>query len=110
MKMRALLSLFVVLSLPAAAEVLTDPTRPPTNWEPKPTAGQSQTPAAPRLTSVLVSAARRVAVIDGVTLAEGQSANGVTVVRVARGWVDANVRGAQVRLTLSEANVIKEPR
>jgi MSHA biogenesis protein MshK len=108
--MHALLSLFVVLSLPVAAEVLTDPTRPPTNWEPKPTAGASQPRAAPQLTSVLVSAARRVAVIDGVTLAEGETANGITVVRVARDWVDANVRGAPVRLTLTEANVVKEPR
>lgn len=108
--MRALLSLFAVLSLPAAAEVLTDPTRPPANWEPNGSAAQSLTPAAPRLTSVLVSAERRVAVIDGVTLAEGETANGVTVVHVARGWVDASVRGAPMRLSLTDANVIKEPR
>ena len=108
--MRALLSLFAVLSLPAAADVLTDPTRPPANWEPKPTAAQSQTAAVPRLTSVLVSATRRVAVIDGVPLAEGETANGVTVVHVARDWVDASVRGAPMRLALTDANVIKEPR
>jgi len=108
--MRTLLSLLAVLSLPAAADVLTDPTRPPANWEPKPSGTQSQAAAVPRLTSVLVSETRRVAVIDGVTLAEGETVNGVTVVHVARDWVDATVRGAPIRLSLTDANVIKEPR
>lgn len=105
-----MLSLLTVLSLPALAEVLADPTRPPPNWQ----AGPARTAAAeqggPKLTSILVSRSRRVAVIDGVSLSEGQSANGVTVVHIGKTWVDARLHDVPLRLSLNDANVTKEPR
>ncbi len=109
--MRALLSLLTVLALPAVADVLNDPTRPPANWQPQPARGRRAAAAqAPQLTSILVSHSRRVAVIDGVALSEGQSANGLTVVHIDKGWVDARVRDTSIRLSLADANVTKEPR
>lgn len=105
-----MLSLLTVLSLPAVAEVPFDPTRPPANWqaEPAPAAASGQT--GPKLTSILLSPSRRVAVIDGVPLTEGQSANGVTVVHIGKGWVDARLRDTPLRLSLNDANMTKELR
>jgi MSHA biogenesis protein MshK len=110
MKMRALLSLFAALALPAVADVLADPTRPPANWQPEPTQAGAQKPGAPQLTSILVSHSRRVAVIDGVSLSEGETANGLTVVHIDKSWVDARVRDTSIRLSLADANVMKERR
>lgn len=110
--MRMLLSLLTTLALPALAGVLADPTRPPANWQPGPTPAQAGTSrqGAPQLTSILISHSRRVAVIDGVTLSEGQTANGLTVVRIDKGWVDARVHDTSIRLSLADANVTKERR
>ena len=108
--MRVLLSLLTVLSLPAVATVLGDPTRPPANWRPEPAQGAPAARGEPKLTSILVSHSRRVAVIDGISLSEGQVANGLTVVRIDKTWVDARVNGARIRLTLGNENVTKEPR
>jgi hypothetical protein len=110
MNMRALLSLLTALSLPAVADVLADPTRPPAEWQAVPSHGQSAETAAPKLTSILISPSRRVAVIDGIALREGQTANGITVVHIGKGWVDARVRETSLRLSLNDANVTKEPR
>ena len=109
-RMRVMLSLLSVLSLPAVAEVLADPTRPPTNWQAEPAQATTSAKPGPKLTSILVSTSRRVAVIDGVSLTEGQSANGVTVVRIGKTWVDARLHDAPLRLSLNDANVTKEPR
>ncbi len=105
-----MLSLLTVLSLPATAEVLADPTRPPANWQAEPARAAASERDVPKLTSILVSRSRRVAVIDGVPLTEGQSANGVTVVHIGKSWVDARLRDTPLRLSLSDANVKKEPR
>ena len=113
MSVRAMVSLLTALSLPAAANDLSDPTRPPAAWQEKAadvSSAANQPAAGPRLTSILVSPSRRVAVIDGVSLREGQSANGIMVVRIGKTWVDARVSDTPVRLSLSEANVTKEPR
>jgi hypothetical protein len=109
MTMRRLLAFAAVLALPALADTLTDPTRPPADWRPKSTQNPSAG-AAPKLTSILVSRARRVATIDGVTVKEGESANGITVVRIEKTWVDARVGDRPVRLVLGDANVTKEVR
>jgi len=107
--MRRLLSLVTVLTLPALADAVMDPTQPPTNWRPSAAQGHSGT-SVPKLTSILVGRARRVAVIDGVAMKEGQSANGITVVRIDKTSVDARIGGQPVRLELAHANVTKEPR
>jgi MSHA biogenesis protein MshK len=99
-----------VLSLPAVADALADPTQPPPNWRPVETHDGTSVPAAPKLTSILVSDERRVAVIDGVAFHEGQTSNGVTVVRIDKAWVDARVGEQPVRLKLASANMTKELR
>ncbi len=112
MNVRAIVSLLTALSLPAVAGELSDPTRPPANWQAKPSEASTTVNqrTGPRLTSILVSPSRRVAVIDGVSLREGQSANGLTVVHIGKTWVDARVSDSSLRLSLSDANVTKEPR
>jgi hypothetical protein len=113
MRVRAILSLLTVMSLPAAANDLSDPTRPPTDWQTKradPARAPTGVHVGPRLTSILTSPSRRIAVIDGMSLHEGQTANGLTVVHIGKTWVDARVSGAPLRLSLSDANVTKEPR
>jgi len=108
--MRTMLSLLTLLALPAVADVLNDPTRPPGDWTSRPAQPGAAAQAAPKLTSILVSSSRRVAVIDGAALSEGQSANGLTVVHIDKGWVDARVRDTSIRLSLADENVVKEPR
>ncbi len=113
MRVRAILSLLTALSLPAAANELSDPTRPPTVWQAKradPALAPMGIQVGPRLTSILTSPSRRIAVIDGMSLHEGQTANGLTVVHIGKTWVDARVGGAPLRLSLSDAKVTKEPR
>jgi len=107
--MRRLLSLAAVLALPALADTLADPTQPPASWRSNATHEHSGG-AAPKLTSILVSEARRVAVIDGVAIREGQSANGITVVHIDKTWVDARIGDSPLRLRLADANVTKESR
>ncbi len=108
--MRACWSLLTALTLPAVAGVLADPTRPPSNWQADPARAGSAKQDAPRLTSILIGVSRRVAVIDGSALSEGQTSNGVTVVHIGKGWVEARVHGTTVRLSLADAGVTKEPR
>jgi MSHA biogenesis protein MshK len=107
--MRRWLSMMTVLSLPAVADALADPTQPPPNWGPAESHGASAT-VAPRLSSILVSENRRVAVIDGVAYREGQTSNGITVVRIDKAWVDTQVGSQIVRLKLGGANMTNELR
>src|SRR5262249_37711847 len=95
------LSLLTALALPAVAETLADPTQPPPNWRPVAADSTGPASAAPKLTSILVSDARRVAVIDGVAFHEGQTTNGITVVRIDKAWVDARFGGQPLRLKLA---------
>jgi hypothetical protein len=99
-----------VLSLPAVADTLADPTQPPSNWRSAESHGGASAAEAPKLTSILFGAARRVAVIDGVSFREGQTTNGITVVRIDKAWVDARVGEQPVRLKLAAANMTKELR
>jgi MSHA biogenesis protein MshK len=108
MSMRALVSICAVLALPAAAATLHDPTQPPTNWRGAGPVASAATKADPRLTSVLISANRRLAVIDGVTVSEGQSIGEIDVLHIGPTWVDARVGGTPVRLALGGANMTKD--
>ena len=109
MTLQRFLSLMAVLALPALGETLADPTQPPSNWRPS-AAHASAGAAAPKLTSIIVGPARRVAVIDGVAIKEGQSTNGLTVVRIDKKWVDARIGEQPIRLKLAAANMTKELR
>ncbi len=67
---------------PAAGQALSDPTRPPGAGDAL-GAGDAALPAASRLQSVLISRARRVAVIDGKTVAIGDKVGDATLVAIA---------------------------
>lgn len=80
----------VFWALPVAA--LQDPTRPP---------GAGRSVAAPvpertlSLDSILIGAGRRVAVIEGEALTEGQSVDGIRVVRIHSNRVVVMDQGAE---------------
>lgn len=78
-----LLTLFsLVTALPLNADVLDDPTRPPTKQAPT----SSKPVAAPvrswKLESTLVASDRRVAVINGMLVGEGESVDGARVIKI----------------------------
>jgi MSHA biogenesis protein MshK len=76
----------VLLAGAAAAQSapLSDPTRPPSAAEP---VGEAAAPAGPRLQSVLISPARRVAVIDGRTVGLGGKFGAATLEAVTESAV-----------------------
>ena len=103
--MKNALAMLVLVALPAAAEVQRDPTAPPQAAR---AASAEVAHAQPRLTSVLIAADRRVAVIDGLTLAEGESRAGMKLVAVRPNGATVNVNGAAIELHLDGAQLIKE--
>jgi MSHA biogenesis protein MshK len=95
----ALLGLALSAALPALAQTatLSDPTRPP-NASMAGAAGAASdpaTPAGPRLQSVLISPDRKLAIIDGETVALGGSVGGATLVQITETGVTLR-RGAEV--------------
>ena len=80
MKAGVLALLVALLSAPASAQGLLDPTRPPDAPLPGNDAGVIAERAVPQLQSVLVaSSGRRVAVIDGRTVRVGDQIGGASV-------------------------------
>ncbi|WP_308921666.1 MSHA biogenesis protein MshK [Janthinobacterium sp. J1-1] len=80
MKAGVLALLVALLSAPASAQGLVDPTRPPDAPLPGNDAGVIAERAVPQLQSVLVaSSGRRVAVIDGRTVRVGDKIGGASV-------------------------------
>jgi MSHA biogenesis protein MshK len=80
MNLGAPVLLFALLSAPAGAQGLVDPTRPPDAPLPGNDAGPVPARAAPQLQSVLVaSSGRRVAVIDGRTVRVGDKVGEASV-------------------------------
>ncbi|WP_229429070.1 hypothetical protein [Massilia sp. ST3] len=94
--------------LPAGAQALTDPTRPPAALEGARADGPGD--GLPRLQSVLISpraGGRHVAVIDGETVRLGDSFRGARVVRMTQTEVEL-ARGAErqvLRLDVAAATV-----
>ncbi|MGI4845256.1 MAG: hypothetical protein ACRYF7_18255 [Janthinobacterium lividum] len=95
-KLTLALSLAAMLaSLPAAAQTLADPTRPPAAFDTSRPEGAGD--GAPRLQSVLISpraGGRHVAVIDGETVRLGGSFRGARVERMSADRVEL-VRGRE---------------
>lgn len=88
-----ILAALALAHLPAAAQSLADPTRPPAMLD----AGRADGLAdgLPRLQSVLISPrGRHVAVIDGETVRLGDSFRGARVARMSQGEVEL-VRGRE---------------
>jgi len=77
-----MLGFVVPLAVGAQVAGLVDPTRPPvvSSAEVK---GEAAAAAGPRLQSVLISPARRIAVISGKTLALGEKYGDATVVSIS---------------------------
>ncbi len=75
------LLLMLCLALPAGAQPLRDPTRPP---EGRPAAGNASLPVQHqwRLSSILISAERRIAVVDGQAVQVGQTVSGAHLVAI----------------------------
>ncbi len=92
---------------------LPDPTRPP-DYEAHADAqtGAAEQPASPRglqLSSVLISQGRRLAVINGQVLAEGEAGAGFTVRSIQPGEVIVALADNQLtRLTLSSRGVVEK--
>jgi MSHA biogenesis protein MshK len=75
-----LIALGLLAATAAAAQGLSDPTRPPSASAPS--AARSEAPLS-RLQSVLISPGRKLAVIDGQTVALGGRLGDATVVAIA---------------------------
>ena len=109
--MSARLTLWLLLAvtawLPARAQELPDPTRPPLEAR-QPQAGevveQPKSPLLPQLQSVLIgSHGREVAVIDGQTVRKGEKLNGAVLVKVGKDKVVLRKGGKDQVLTLFPA-------
>lgn len=96
------LCLVAVSAVPAWA--LQDPTRPP-GIDARP--AQATPLRSLSLSSIVYSADRRVAVIDGEPLREGQEANGVRVRKIYRDRVDVVDRGRVRVLRLEMPPVVR---
>ena len=77
--------LAVMLSAPACAEGLTDPTRPPSGLDVTASGARSAeaAPASLVLESVLIHPDSRIAIISGERLALGQKIRGLRLVKIA---------------------------
>jgi hypothetical protein len=98
----------VTVMLPlAGATALMDPTRPyDASWS----ARQSgHTSSGWVLNSTLVSPHRRLAVINGVHVAEGESIGSATVLRIRKLDVLLQAPNKRIRLKLLPGNVRKQP-
>lgn len=95
-----------VLAGAALAQPLADPTRPPT-----PAPAQLRQSEAPRqrLQSVLISAGRRIAVIDGRAVHLGGRVGDATLVSIEPAQVTLQRGAAHERLTLLPSAIEKRP-
>lgn len=74
----------------AVADALQDPTRPP---EARVPGGQAVVVRDLELGSILLGSERRIAIIEGVALQEGESHNGIQVQRIYRDKVEIMDQG-----------------
>jgi MSHA biogenesis protein MshK len=89
-------ALLLAAQMPARAQDLQDPTRPPTRFAPR-AGGTAAASNLPQLQSVLIAreaGGRQVAVIDGETVRLGQSFHGAKLVRMTQTEVEL-VRGRE---------------
>lgn len=99
------LLLVLLLTAPGLSFALQDPTRPP-GYQPA-----AATPAPQRaltLDSILFSDHRRVAVIDGEALREGQSSDGIRVIRIFKTRVLVSESGRERVLHLETLPQVRE--
>ena len=99
--------LIAACALPAAAQVLRDPTRPPASMQQGAGGRAASVPVSsePKLQSVLISrqpGGRHVAVIDGETVRLGETVRGMRVARMTANEVEL-VRGRERRVLKLDA-------
>lgn len=101
------LCMLALLAGPAAAEQLTDPTRPPVASSPQPAAR----PAAGRLVlqSVIYGADRRLALINGHWVGEGELIGGARVVSIEPVRVRLRRNGRMINISMTTSSVRKQP-
>lgn len=105
--MRALTLVLVLFCTAPLAQELSDPTRPK-----QARAASAQAQAETRVTrysleSTLVSDSRRIAVINGVSVAQGESVAGANVARIAGERVLLEINGTTRTLVLDAAPAIR---
>ncbi|MBT8143587.1 MAG: general secretion pathway protein GspB [Gammaproteobacteria bacterium] len=97
---RALI-MVTVCCLPLAAEELSDPMRP---WDAAPQATVGATTKQQfRLTAILYSQDRRVAIVNGRTVGEGDRVHGAYVRKINRRSLVIEADGSAFRLALPQA-------
>ena len=99
-----LLACLALAHLPAAAQPLQDPTRPPAGMD-RIALDPAAASAAPRLQSVLIArhaGGRHVAVIDGETLRLGERFKGARIASISAGEV-VLVRGSERQVLRMDA-------
>ena len=102
-----------LLPIAAAADgaKLKDPTRPESFAQPVVRASGKTRVVLPRLSSVLIGAERRLAIIDGHLMAEGDVSNGIRVQRIKSDHVDVALADSTVvTLMLDSPGLHKEVR
>jgi MSHA biogenesis protein MshK len=99
-------ALVAVAGVAGAQQGLGDPTRPTSLAEPEPVA-KAAAQAGPRwrLQSTLVAESRRLAVINGRTVAQGERVDGATVREVRQEGVTLDVDGRQVELRILPGSI-----
>jgi hypothetical protein len=100
---RALPFLMVLVTVPVAA-ALRDPTEPPRD-----VVSTLSAPTLPRLTSVLIAADRKLAIIDGNPMVEGTERDGIRLVAVRRDGVTVVLGGERIDLPLNVTPRTKTP-
>lgn len=103
-----LLAAWVAAGASAHAQPLADPTRPPAPAQDKAEQRQAE-PARQRLQSVLISAGRSIAVIDGRPVPLGGRVGDATVVSIDPSEVTLQRGAARERLTLLPSAIEKRP-
>ncbi len=94
--------LLLVMPLQAA---LKDPTRPPTATTAIPTSPEKNQRPRWALTSTLVSAQRRTAVINDTVVSHGDRINGAKVISIQSSTVRLRVGGREITLMMLKKNV-----
>ena len=103
--------LLLSLQVLAGGEKLRDPTRPERFAEPVSGFVGKKKVTLPRLSSVLIGDDRRLAVIDGELMAEGDVSNGLRVQRIISDRVVVTLdNSASVTLMLDTLGIHKEVR
>lgn len=92
----------VVVCMPLTAFSLSDPTRP-TSYAA--VAGKKENL---RLESVFIGASRKVAVINGSVVAEGDSVDGIKVLKIKKNSVDVSRGGVNSTLKIKRTSIRQE--